>query len=43
MTFLAPPWLIFSWFSLREMAGIIHLTNHWICALIFLATMLFIA
>jgi len=32
MTFLAPSWLIFSWFSLREMAGILYLTNHWICS-----------
>ena len=30
MTFLAPSWLIFSWFSLWEMAGILYLTNHWI-------------
>ena len=30
MTFLAPSWLIFSWFSTREMAGILYLTNHWI-------------
>jgi hypothetical protein len=30
MTFLAPSRLVFSWFSLREMAGILYLTNHWI-------------
>ena len=28
MTFLTPSWLIFSWFFLREMAGILYLTNH---------------
>ena len=29
MTFLAPSWLIFSWFSLRKMAGIMYFTDRW--------------